>query len=737
MTRRELVWITDLAGDQVDALGHGFLDLWTDTRLDQSETMGFEVAADHPKVGRLVPDVELKHRSRRFYVVEVEQLRRGAQTTVAVEAFALWYRLGDQLWAGSFLATQLTPRQGLDAILEGSGWTVGGQTSLSTTPFSMEEQDKSRLGLLRAWAKVTGRSLVFDTFTENVDLVDTRGVARGLAFRYGRNVMGMRRRLRAPETTRLYAYGADDLSIAGLNGDPYVEDFTYYTDRGLTLEEAEARFAREKMFSDSSFVADTDLLAAAEDRLDELAVEQVSYEIDVVDLSEFTEVAETANVGDTVGVYDPDFDQDVRPIVTRYQRHWLQPWRNKIELATIPPVVSDGSRSSRPSSAEQWLQFLGPITADFTIRNDGTYTVARIPLRFREGGRANYHLDLTGTGVGAGTMHVEIYDDETDTTIRSLDAAYTDGDPVRVWYTWAVEELVGFHNLRLRVSTTADGGPSPTNGVDLALEDEGRASFYVMCQGAVLERPSEANSVTFDYTGAVQTWTVPDNVEGPITITARGAAGESGSSAGSGAGGQIIASFPSVTPGESFDIYVGGTGSFPNGGAAGQTQGAGIRGRYGGGSSHVVPDGGALADALLVAAGGGGASVDNGGGAGGFFVGVDGVTGSAAGGGGATQFAGGAGGTSSNPDWYGVAGTAGQGGRGGNAGGLLGNSGGGGGGGVFGGGGGGALGSVNGAGPGGGGGGTGAVRSDGYDLEFSDGIVTGNGQVVISWETPA
>lgn len=737
--RRETVWITDLAGDQVDAIGHGFFDLWTDTRLDQSETMGFEIAADHVKAGRLIPDAELLHRTRRFYVVEVEQTRRGPATTIAVEANALWYRLGDQLYVGSFVATELTPRQGLTAILDGSGWTIGGQTSSSSSTFSMEQQDRTRLGLLRAWAKITGRSIVFDTLTQSVDLVDTRGVARGLAFRYGRNVQGMRRRLRAPETTRLFGYGADDLSIAGLNGTPYVDDFTYYTDRGLSLAEAEERFTREKMYADSSFVRDVDLLAATEARLAELAVEQVSYEIDVIDLAEFSEIAEVANVGDTVGVYDPDFAEDVRPIVTRYRRHWLQPWRNKIELATIPPVVSDGSSSARPSSSEEWLQFLGPVSADFTIRNDGTYTVARIPLRFREGGRANYHLDLTATGVGAGTMHVEIYDDESDTTIRTLDAAYTDGDPVRVWYTWAAEELVGFHNLRLRVSTTADGGPAPTNGVDLELEDVDRVSFYVMVQGAVLERPTETNSVTFNYTGAIQTWTVPDNVEGPVTITATG--GQGGRSGG-GAGGRVVATFPTVVPGEIFDVYVGNqpsgsSGSWPDGGAGGIAGSAGVTGGGGGGSSFVTPTGGGLAGALLVAAGGGGASVDQPGGIGGFFLGAAGTDGASLGGGGATQAAGGIGGVASNPDWNGVAGSFGAGGRGGHGGGSLGNSGGGGGGGLYGGGGGGGRGSVNGAGPGGGGGGSGMIRVDGYDIEVSDGANSGHGQVVISWETPA
>lgn len=734
--RRETVWVTDLAGEQVDAIGHGFFDLWTDVRLDQSESMGFEVAADHPKASRLIPDADLVHRSRRFYVVEVEQLRRGPTTTIGVEALALWYRLGDQLYVGSFVATTLTPRQGLEAILDGSGWTIGGQTSLSTTTFSMEEQDKSRLGLLRSWAKITGRSIVFDTFTQNVDLVDTRGVSRGLAFRYGRNVKGMRRRVRAPETTRLYAYGADDLSIAGLNGTPYVEDFTYYTDRGLTLEQAQERFARSKMFSDSSFVVDTDLLAAAEDRLDEMAVEQVAYEIDVVDLAEFSEIAEVANVGDTVGVHDPDFAEDVRPIVTRYRRHWLQPWRNKIELSTIPPVISDGSSSARPSSSEEWLQFLGRVTADFLIRDDAVYTVARIPLRFREGGRANYHVEMYATGVGTGTMHVEVYDAETDAVVWfAQEVAFTDGDPVRVVTSWAAEELSGRKDYRLRVTT--DGG-----GVDLVEQDPaGPVGFWILAQGAVRETPTEPNSVTYNHTGAVQSFTVPDNVT-EIEVVARGGAGGDFNGPG-GNGGEVSARF-AVVPGTEFDVYVGGqaitgtTPGWPNGGTGGSTIASSV-GRGGGGASYLVAPGGAITAALIVAGAGGGAGLSDGyGGAAGFHAGDDGLDGQSGGGGGATQAAGGVGGTSGGGG-VGEAGDTdgqGQGGDGAAGGGSLGYGGGGGGGGWHGGGGAGSTGSFGGDHGGGGGGGSGYVDPSGFDLAYSDGSNNGHGQVVISWETP-
>jgi hypothetical protein len=101
---------------------------------------------------------------------------------------------------------------------------------------------------------------------------------------------------------------------------PYVEDFSFYTAQGMTLTEARARYTRSRVWSDASFVRDVDLLPAAEARLAELAAGVVTYELDVVDLTELTGISETVQVGDTVRVQDPDFVEDVRTTVVRTVR---------------------------------------------------------------------------------------------------------------------------------------------------------------------------------------------------------------------------------------------------------------------------------------------------------------------------------------------------------------------------------------------------------------------------------
>ena len=219
-----------------------------------------------------------------------------------------------------------------------------------------------------------------------------------------------------------------------------------------------------------------------------------------------------------------------------------------------------------------------------------------------------------------------------------------------------------------------------------------------------------ASATTFSYTGAEQTYTVPDGVSS-VRINAIGGAGGGPSACclqgGRGAG--VSASLP-VTPGQVLYVLVGTPGSQPAGGFNGGGDGAtrsGLSHYGGGGASDVrtlsISNGTAsLESRLLVAAGGGGSSAPaaSGGDAGsaGFPNGDPSVAGGAG-----TQTAGGAGGScaggSAGCGEPGVLGTGGAGGASGTGADTRGA--GGGGGGLYGGGGGGAT--LSGTGGGGGG----------------------------------
>jgi hypothetical protein len=141
-------------------------------------------------------------------------------------------------------------------------------------------------------------------------------------------------------------------------------------------------------------------------------------------------------------------------------------------------------------------------------------------------------------------------------------------------------------------------------------------------------------TVTFDYTGGVQTWTVPAAVTS-ATFDVDGAAGGSLAAVGllvggaGGKGGHVQATV-ALTPGDTLNLRVGGQGEDgllspkPFSGTltvAGGFNGGGTNsftcpsncvfalGGAGGGASDVRTAGDGLADRLLVAGGGGGAGI--------------------------------------------------------------------------------------------------------------------------------
>jgi phage minor structural protein len=390
------------------------IELFHDVRLDQSEVLGFTLPARSAKAYLVAEDVEFRWRGRTFYVDEIEDNREGERTTITTTCPALWYRLGDLTFVGSLMLDNVTPAAGLSTILDGTSWTAGPGTTSTTDGFSLEDHDKSRLALLREWAKITGRHLVFNTGEQTVDLVDERGADLGLGFRYRRNVKSVRRRRRPPEVTVLYPFGAEGLSIAGINGGlPYVEDFSFYTSQGMSLDDARARYTRSRVWSDSSFLRDVDLLPAAEARLAELAAGVVTYELRVLDLSSVTGISEQVQVGDTVRVQDPDFVSDLRTTVVRTIRYPYEPERDRVELAHIPNPLNDlNSGASRSDLAEEWVLFETHSVTERRIR-EGSTILGRLVLTTRPGAEWIVGYSLQGTGVGTGTITVEFTDDET------------------------------------------------------------------------------------------------------------------------------------------------------------------------------------------------------------------------------------------------------------------------------------------------------------------------------------
>lgn len=253
-------------------------------------------------------------------------------------------------------------------------------------------------------------------------------------------------------------------------------------------------------------------------------------------------------------------------------------------------------------------------------------------------------------------------------------------------------------------------------------------------------KPVYRNFVRFDFTGAIQTWTVPSGVT-LIYVDVAGAQGGSGGTNIGGKGGKV-SGIMAVTPGDVLQITVGGQSTtniavYGFGGNGGRSTSFGTIARAGGGLSAISTASPVTqANAFLIAGGGGGtptSSYAGNGGAGGGLNGIS-ATSNYGGvftrGGGATQLAGGVAGTPSDGNsTLPTAGSAINGGAGGIVGGASAgwNGGGGGGAGYFGGGGGAGGGNAQGS----GGGGSSWTNPSLQQVSNIPNFNTGHGRVII------
>lgn len=709
-----LIWTHDYAGAQTMVL-HQLLALETDDRLQDAELLRFTIPADDPKAGFLLLDADVRYRDRFYRVQKLDPQRDGSRAVIEVEAEARWTELLGPTRVGNFTLVDVAPDAGLASILDVTDWTVGSAPSSGT--YAIDRADFTVLALIREWARITGTEVVFNTGDRTVDLVAQQGAERHLGFRYGYNLRGIIRRQTPPEATRLYPYGRNDLNIAALTvgGVQYLEDFAFYTDLGLTEEEARARYTRSQVWSDDSFIDDVSLYNAAVLRLAELSQPEVSYESTVADLAAATDSPiGRFTLGDTVPVFDGPLGISIRTRIVRIVRRPLNPSQTEIELGTLQLAASSGA-AGRGTDTKEWLLFVAEAnparTLDFrlAILND-------IGLQFASGGEAVFHADIIGVATGAGTLTVSLYDEIGNVAIGPVfDKVFADGEVLHVVSTFGLADLQGNYLFSLRVDVTAGSGT-----IAVAAGD---SRFSILTRGGLgVSVAPEANSAVFEYTGDTQEWEVPVGVSSAVIDCYGASGGDHGAKAG-GNGGRVRARVD-VISGETLNVEVGGQGDSAgttwayNGGGRG---GDGFGGGGGGGSD--VRRGSTYADRLVVAGGGGGAGSFSpfiaAGGDGGYPEGEDGDPGDVGWGSGGTQSAGGDDGVGGHAGTLGVGGDAAQ---------SALNGGGGGGGGLYGGG---------GARSGGGGGGSGGTPDpSASELLVENGARTGHGRIVISWDNP-
>lgn len=460
----ELIWC--YTPDEVK-LGpiHLAYDLEIEKILQGEETFKFKVLASDPKVDWIRLDGHVLYDDQVWRITDTDDNREDNQAYRQINTRPLWYDLGDDMQFGtrSFLAK--TPEEGLDLILTGSSWTQGTYLGTYTFPVSMEIKNISLLETIRQWAKACFLEAVFNTATKEVVLTLAQGQERGIGFRYGRNLDKVKRTYKAPFATRIYPLGDNELNISSVNaGVPYIEDFTWYTDQGMTLARAKALHTKEVIWTDTSLITALSLMDAADDRLLWWSRPTVSYECSVTDLSELTGLVEDEfEVGDYVRVKDETFNLDLRTRVVRLIRKPYEPWDNQIELDYLKPGITSSLLSGLTSGGSGSAYKL--LVDESTAANITVTPQFLCTIYFTSTGNATGIVGaiLTGLATGTGTLTTSIQVDNVDVGDPVL-TPFVDGQRIDVGIpTWVTGIADGSHSIDLRVVVSTGSGSVAVN----------------------------------------------------------------------------------------------------------------------------------------------------------------------------------------------------------------------------------------------------------------------------------
>jgi hypothetical protein len=589
LRRPEVVYVGDIAGDTAMAFSE-LVALEVDERLQESEYLRMTVPADLAKTDYLAQDVDVTYDGRLYRIKVREDYGDGATATVFVEAEAHWMALADRRKVGNFSLIGKTLDEGVTSILDGTDWTVTATPADATTR-SIDTADLSVLDLLRRWVRIFGYELDFDPLVHQVAVVATQGTSNGLGFRYGRNLRSIKRREEAPAVTTLVAVGRQGLTSS-------VEDFGFYTDQGVTLADARARFTREEVWVDESFVEQDSLTKAAVARLAERSGAKVTYDMAVSDLSALTGLPESSyGIGDTVRVADPRFTIDLRTRIARLVRRPLQPWRNEVELQYNPNnYTGDGSRV--PSTfTSSWVLLRDESVVARIVRPSAYSYLNELFISFIDNGEAAGAARVYGVGSGTGTLELVLWDP---------DAAAAFGPTVYVDFTSGLDFVaaVPFSRKELPASNVhLTVRAKVTTGSGTVSVGSGAAELWVLVQGGVgITNP---NLFRIEYTGACQTITVPAGARyADVVLDGAGAWSINDYSYPGSFGARVQATLP-ATPGDVWDVCSGQAGDVAqdifNGGGNGGTANLGPAAFGGGGMTSI-----SLLGAYLAIAGGAG-----------------------------------------------------------------------------------------------------------------------------------
>lgn len=344
------VVLVDLTGNPVQALVEG-VSWRLEDRADSTSRLTVELPlATAPSI---VSDMELVVLRRRFAVARLDADRSSG--LVQVEADEVQVELASANRA-SYKLQGVGLEMALTMALAGTGWAVG-DLARTGGAYWADFTDIVVADALTFLAQQSGLSVRFDSMRRKVSLVDPGGGEPGRVFTYGVGVAGIKKTEEPPTVTVLYPTGADGMTIENVNeGKPYIEDFSWYVNRGVPLDVARARFSKVEHWSDERYTWAGNLLTAARQRLKTRAYPAISYEVQVEGAD-----AEGLSLGDPVWVVDSGLGVKVSAVVSAVVQTFETSLVDLV-LGTLPETSdTSGAGDSTESHEAALFQVKNPV----------------------------------------------------------------------------------------------------------------------------------------------------------------------------------------------------------------------------------------------------------------------------------------------------------------------------------------------------------------------------------------
>jgi phage minor structural protein len=335
--------VLDVSGAWEAVLENAY-DIVVTGEVNGADTLEFKLPYSDPKRATLDNEkqVQIAGDIYRIRTLTDERDSNGSGILTTAYAEAAFY---DLTFSAEKDPTEFNAALATEAMayaLADTGWNVG--TVDVTTLRTWSCSDKNALAILRSAQKIHGGDLIFDSRNRLVSLFAFGGRDSGALFAYRKNLTGIKRVVDTRSlVTRLYAYGKDGITFAGINdGNEYVEDFTY---------SGEVRVSTLDL---GNFTNPYQMLEYANMRLAEYAKPRVSYVLSAMDLSVLTGYEhEQWDLGDIVTVDDRDLDLTIKTRVIRREYNLQEPWKTVLELSTKLRELGDSSSDAIADQLDQ------------------------------------------------------------------------------------------------------------------------------------------------------------------------------------------------------------------------------------------------------------------------------------------------------------------------------------------------------------------------------------------------